>query len=61
MTILRFVGRVLFSIGWVTADLAVASYDAITHRDPDAELKRFLADRSEVRWYYPDGERGGPT
>ena len=55
---LKLLGGVLFGMGWVTADLAIAAWDAITGRDADAELKRFLATHQDARWYYPDGEPG---
>lgn len=54
VTILGFArGLVLFA-----ASEAFDLYDWLTRRDPDAELKRYLAEHQNVRWYYPDGEPG---
>lgn len=49
--------RHLFGVAWAGAELVVAAYDWATRRDPNADLKRFLAEHPEVTIYYPDGER----
>lgn len=55
---MRAIGVLLQNVVWPAADLFVAAYDWLAKRDPDAELRRFLADHPDTRWYYPDGEQG---
>lgn len=48
--------RFAFGAVWSALELAVAAYDFITNRDPDAALHQFLAEHPGVTVYTVDDQ-----